>query len=172
VIKLIKSKIQFRSSYLISLGQSYNNDCDVHLNKDCLQVYKNNKVIYKGIQNITDGLWDINLTNPIISQNNNNIHKTNKLNVIIRKNTLKTDFINFLNACCFSPTKQSFIKAIQKGNLITFSGLTEKLLNNFKPICCNCKRTFRSRKKNLQTTQIKEEDHHQDVFPHLTCLIL
>ena len=48
-----------QSSSLISVSQLYDNDCDIILNKQSLKVYKENKVILKGIRNTKDRLWDI-----------------------------------------------------------------------------------------------------------------
>jgi hypothetical protein len=79
---------------------------------------------------------------------------------------LKTELINYLHACCFSPTKQTFIKAIQKVNLVTFPGLSEKAVKQFlTPSVTTAKGHLDQERKNLQTSQIKEEDNHQDAFP-------
>jgi hypothetical protein len=79
---------------------------------------------------------------------------------------LKTELINYLHACCFSPTKQTFIQAIQKGNLVSFPGLTEIAVKQFlNPSVATAKGHLDQERNNLQTTQIKQEDHHQDAFP-------
>ncbi len=79
---------------------------------------------------------------------------------------MKTELINYLHACCFSPTKQTFIKAIQKGNLVTFPGLSEKAVKQFlTPSVATAKGHLDQERKNLQTTKIKEENDCQDAFP-------
>ena len=47
------------SSSLISLGQLCNNGCNISLDKDKMNIYKNLKLIIEGTRNKTDSLWDI-----------------------------------------------------------------------------------------------------------------
>ena len=57
------------SSSLISLGQLYDDDCKVILNKKELNVYKDKQVLLKGYQNSKDSLWDIPIMQNIIPNN-------------------------------------------------------------------------------------------------------
>ena len=46
------------SSSSVSLGQLFDDGCNINLDKEKMQVYKNNKLIMQGNRNKTDGLWD------------------------------------------------------------------------------------------------------------------
>ena len=61
---------QLKNSSLISLGQLYDGDCSVMLNKKNLRVTKNNEIVLKGTRNYSDGLWDIH----VYSQKKSFIH--------------------------------------------------------------------------------------------------
>ena len=47
------------SSSLISLGQLCDDGCNINLDKDRMNIYKNNKLMIQGSRNKADGLWDI-----------------------------------------------------------------------------------------------------------------
>ena len=118
-------------SSLISLGQLCDDNCEVNLNKNSLKVYKNKQIIMQGKRSTSgDKLWDIPIptttspTTPTIPK----VHP-HSLNVIIRKDKSKHDFIQYLHAACFSPTKTTFLQAIKINHLQTFPGLTADLVN-------------------------------------------
>ena len=54
-----------KSSSLISIGQLCDDGCVVIFDKDKINVLKNKKIIMSGNRNVTDGLWDIPLHQPI-----------------------------------------------------------------------------------------------------------
>ena len=63
-----------------------------------------------------DGLWDDPISTstphyspPLISP------KQHLLNVIITKDKTKKELVNDLHACCFSPTKRTFLQVIKNG---------------------------------------------------------
>ena len=55
---------KLQSSSLISLGQLCDDNCNVHLDKKELKVYKEKELVMKGYRNPVDGLWDI----PIVTK--------------------------------------------------------------------------------------------------------
>ena len=62
------------------------------------------------------------------------VNKINqKLNLIMHKNTTKTELATYLHACCFSPTASTFITAIKNGNFISWPGLTPSLISKMPP---------------------------------------
>ena len=108
---------------LISLGQLCDDNCQVFLDKDRLIVLKHQEVIVVGHRNHNDGLWDIPLgSSPQFEASTYTANQ--KANVIITKDKTKTDIMAYLHACCFSPPKSTFIKAITNGNFLSWSGLT------------------------------------------------
>ena len=70
------------SASLISLGQLCDDNCNITLDKRYLKVYKHNKEIIKGYQNIHDGLWDVHIPTQLTLNRQ-------KLAVIIQKSTPK-----------------------------------------------------------------------------------
>ena len=58
----------------------------------------------------------------------------NKCNIIIKKKQTHMQLIQYLHACCFSPVPSTFTKAIKKGFLKSFPGLTAELVDKYLPI--------------------------------------
>ena len=50
---------QLKSALMISIGQLYDGNFDVHLNKRKLYAFKESELILEGNRNTSDGLWDI-----------------------------------------------------------------------------------------------------------------
>ena len=100
---------KLHSASLLSFGHLCNDNCDVHLNKYSINMYKNNEKIVQGRCNYVDGLWDIPI--PIQSQ-----QRTQHVSVIIPKNTTKKELVQFYHAAMFLPSKATFLKAIRNGN--------------------------------------------------------
>jgi hypothetical protein len=88
------------NSSLISIGQLCDDDCIAVLDKMKLKIYKNQECILQGTRNRTDGLWDIS-----INTTSDSIQATRpqQINAIIRKDTRKTQLVQYLYACCGSP---------------------------------------------------------------------
>ena len=139
-----------KSASLLSMGQLCDDDCIVTLDKSKMTVEKNNKIILEGTRNINDGLWDIQLdTNPLTA------------NVIIQKNKLKQDLAAFYHGVCFSPTKKTFVQAINNGNFIGWPGLDKQLINkNLNETIPTLKGHMRQERKNLQSTQSKIDNDY------------
>jgi hypothetical protein len=81
------------------------------------------KEITKGNRDLDTGLWRINLRkyiphNPISAANN----------VYELRNT--GELVNYLHNALFSPTKAVLIKAVKKGHLATWPGLTSDAIKN------------------------------------------
>ena len=155
--KTTKILPKLHSASLLSLGQLCNDNCDVHLNKRKIKVYKNNKTILQGRCNLTDGLWDIPI--PIPSQNKNNEH----ISIIIPKNNTKKDLVQFYHAAMFSRVKATFIKAIRNSNFQSWPGLTTKMLAKFlAPTLATHFGHLNQERQNLQSTQ---QSNNFDAFP-------
>ena len=50
------------SASLISIGQLCDDGCTAILNDKALTIYKNGHPVLRGMRNLVDGLWDIDLT--------------------------------------------------------------------------------------------------------------
>ena len=85
------------------------------------------------------------------------------LNVIICKDKTKNNLIHYFHACCFSPSIATFIKAVQNGNLVTWPGLTHKLIKKYlEPSIATAKGHLDQERKNLQSTQPPSNEHELD----------
>ena len=80
----------------------------VLLDKNEINIFKNNKCIIKGKRNKADGLWDIPLQSipNIISEPCPNFQHT--ANAIIRKSQAKIELAEYLYGCCGSPAFMQF----------------------------------------------------------------
>ena len=122
---------------LISLGQSCDNGYIVTLTKHDLIVKKNNQIVLKGNRRISgDKLLDIHL--PQQNHQNHNYSypapTQHSLNIILRVDKKAHDLAAYLHAAaaCFSPSKSTFIKAIQK-ILVSWPGFTTHLIKKHLP---------------------------------------
>ena len=52
---------------------------------------------------------------------------------IITREKTKTEPIQYLHGCCFSPTPRTFLKAIKNGNFITWPVLNNQQLVEYLP---------------------------------------
>ena len=57
---------QLKSASLTSLEQLCDDNCNMHLSKKNLKVYKISKMSMQGYRNLHDGLWDIPITSKVI----------------------------------------------------------------------------------------------------------
>ena len=79
--------------------------------------------------------------------------------VIIIKDKTKTEVIQYIHGCCFSPTSRTFLKAIKNGNFLTWPGLNnQKLFNRLPPGIAKSLRHLGQEIKNLQSAKsVKSE---------------
>ena len=92
----------------------------------------------------------------------------------------KKRFGNFYQGVCFSPTKKTFIQAIENGNFLGWPGLTKQLINNNYDITTHTlKGHINQERKNLQSTKfdIKQDYKPDSDVPnvkthHIICSII
>ena len=121
---------------LVSLGQLCDDNCSVHLSKHKLVAIKDNKILLQGTRSKSgDGLWDIPLpVPPSACHTPPQLHPHQPtMNIIIRKNQAKIGLIRYLHGCCFFPTKNTSIEAINHGHFISWPGLTAELVRKHLP---------------------------------------
>ena len=125
---------------------------------------KDNKVILNGYRNFHDGLWDVPIPQPssLLSTPLEVKHMVSKLfspqrqkaNIIIRKDKTKMELAQWLHASCGSPNESTFIKAIQKGNFLTWPGLTPQLIRKQLPTSeATSKGHLNQERKSIQSTK-------------------
>lgn len=103
-------------------------------------MYKNKKLIIKGHQNPTDGLWDVPLEKPLPPQKQKisppsppNIAKSPssdavtliklQVNAIFCQNKTKSELATYHHATCCSPPIKTFFNAITNRNFILWPGI-------------------------------------------------
>jgi hypothetical protein len=108
---------------LLSVGQVLNEGYSVTFTIDDVTIFnKIGKEILKGDRDMDTVFWRIELRkemqhNPIAPENY--VYE-------LRSNVA---LVNYLHKKMFSPTKESFIKAVKQGHLATWPGLTEDAIN-------------------------------------------
>jgi len=88
------------SSSLISLGQLCDDGCNINLDKEKMQVCKNNKLIIQGNRNKTDGLWDIPIHDNYILPKPLGVYKTTT-----QATHKSPSFLQHINSISKQPTK-------------------------------------------------------------------
>ena len=159
---------QLTNESLISVGQLCDDNCKVLFDKSSVKVIKNNKTILSGSRSCKDKLYDLKIPNHNI-KNNNNLMPTfdigQQINFIIHKDQTKTDLARYLHATAFSPSISTFIKAIRRGNFVTWPGIDNLNLPRLlgTPMA-TAKGHLDSERKNLQSTKnpIIEDDNFPD----------
>ena len=135
-----------QSSSLLSVGKLCDDNCQVVFDKHYMHVYQNKKEILRGDRNNTDRLWDV----PISKQ-----PPQHNMNVIIKNDTTTSELIQYFQGCCFSPSKSTFLKAVQNGNFITWPGLTPNAVKKYyKRDVFVAKGYLNQERANLQSTKL------------------
>ena len=106
------------SAFIIYLGQLCDDDFVAILDKNEINIVKDSQSIFKGRQNIIDGLWDIPITNTII-------HRPHSIIIGYKR---KTELIQYLHSFCFSPKPGTFLETINNGNFLTWPGLNNPII--------------------------------------------
>ena len=118
---------ELKNESLISISQLTNDGCEITFDKNKAIVHKNNKILFEGVKNKWDNLYDLTLP----------IKPPDKMNVIIRQDQTKLELAQFLHATAFSPAISTFQKAIRNGNFVTWPGINainfEKVLKTTMP---------------------------------------
>jgi hypothetical protein len=115
---------------------------------------KNSTTILHGNQNLTDGLWDMELKLPSHFANLLTINNAQKLNVVFSKSTSLTELIKFYQGCCFSPSKATLLRAAQNGNFITWPvSSPHNIIKYYKMTMAMAKGHLNQERKNLQSTK-------------------
>jgi len=143
----------------------------VLLDKNEINIFKNNKCIIKGKRNKADGLWDIPLQSipNIISEPCPNFQHT--ANAIIRKSQAKIELAEYLYGCCGSPAISTFIYAIKNGNFLSWPGIESvSFTKHLAPSVDSAKGHLDLERKTLQSTKVLQDSpkiklEKADFFP-------
>ena len=84
-----------------------------------------------------------------------------KANIIIKKKQTHLKLVNYLHAACFSPTKSTFISAIEKGFLKSWPGLTTKKVEKYlKDSVATAQGHLNQQQQHLQSTKTAKNNIH------------
>jgi hypothetical protein len=106
---------------LISLAQLCDDDCTALFTKYHVTILKNNSVIITG-RRMPNGLWSIPIS-PSVHQANG----------ILRLDKTKRDLAMYHHASLGCPVPSTLLRAIRRGHLTTFPGLTINLISKHLP---------------------------------------
>ena len=142
-IHLFKS---LASGALLSLGQLCDAGCTAWFNSNTVYIIHKGKIILQGTRNhSTNNLWKLHTTPP--PSFDTIIHP---INAAIDNPTI-AERIRFYHASMFSPTLDTFTKAINAGYLTTFPNLTSQQIRRYPP------RTEATVKGHMQAIRTKRQ---------------
>ena len=140
---------KMKTATLISLGLFCGDGCTVTLDKQDISVHKNVQEIIKVTRNKKTGMWEVPLENQ---------QPAAVINKILTQ-TSKPELAQYLQEALFIPTAASLFKAIKKGFLKTWPGLTKKLIKTHMEKSRNTLIVhLNMRRQSLQPTKEKPPD--------------
>ena len=108
------------NSSLLFIGQLCDNERTVLFRKKTSSCFKNADLMLMGKHNKNDGLWDVEIKgNHTKTKNKHILH----VNAIITKYRTKSELVDFLHLCAFSPTPTTFQKATKNQNFATWPAI-------------------------------------------------
>ena len=110
-----------RTGTLVSLAQLCDDDCLAIFSKFDVKILKNDTVIITGTRT-PHGLWSIPLATP-----------THQINGILRLDRSREALALYHHAALGSPSPSTLLRAIRRGHLTTFPGLTTQLISKHLP---------------------------------------
>ena len=110
-----------KTGTLISLAQLCDDDCTALFSKYLVKIIKNNHVIITG-RRMPNGLWSIPIS-----------PSAHQANGILRLDKTKHDLALYHHATLGSPVTSTLLRAIRRGHLATFPGLTINLISKHLP---------------------------------------
>ena len=111
-----------KTGTLVSLSQLCDDDCIAIFSRFKVQILKQDKIIITG-KRMSNGLWSIPLQIP----------PQHQVNGILRLDQTKQELAIYHHATLGSPVPSTLLRAIRRGHLITFPGLTTTLISKHLP---------------------------------------
>ena len=97
---------------LLSVGQLCDHNCTVEFNNFFCDIKHKNKLILQGLRNFKDGLYDIDMNQPVSVQST--------INYVVHLDKTKLEMAKYLHAALFSPCMKTLQQAIYNGNLLSW----------------------------------------------------
>lgn len=128
---------KLKHNALISTSQLCDNGFQALFTATHIKILHNSTTILCSTRNKIKGLWQLQLTAkpPASPTDNTNQSSTNSYNPSSDTNSLykmstKTDLVQDLHKCCFSPTTSAWLKAVKAGFFTTWPGLDKNIVTN------------------------------------------
>jgi hypothetical protein len=154
---------------LLSVTKLCKAGCKVHFAKNECIISYNGKEILKGEKNTINGLWYVPIKNGTTTKPTVIIDDT--INSVYHTSTI-AETIQFLHQCMFSPTVDTFCKAIDNDQLIGMPYITSSLVRKYLPESTATAKGHmnRNRKHTRSTTKMRETpsrpaDTEEDMRP-------
>jgi hypothetical protein len=107
-----------KTGSLVSLSKICDDDCLALFSRHDVQIIKNDQVIITG-KRMDNGLWSI----PIV------VPHSHQANGILRTDKVRSELATYHHATLGGPVPSTLLRAIKRGHLTTFPGLTTKLIS-------------------------------------------
>jgi hypothetical protein len=154
--------LALRNRALLSIGQFCDIGFEAIFTANHVTLRRNGIGELCGDHDHNSGLWNIRLSNPpmptplssafpatapthtmLVCEHANNVHEMRN----------QSDLVAYLHRACFSPTKSTWLKAINAGYFATWPGLTAELVSKHLPkSIATAKGHLRQERQNLQST--------------------
>jgi len=163
-----------KTGTLISLAQLCDDDCIALFSRYEVKIIKHDKVIITG-RRMSNGLWSIPIADTPLHQANG----------ILRTDKVKSELARFHHATMGGPVPSTLLRAIRRGHLATFPGMTTNLISKHLPKSLSTTLGHQDQEaKNLRSTKpiapslSPSPPHDEDLAPALaprtnqTCAML
>lgn len=168
-----------RTGTLVSLAQLCDDDCLAIFSKFDVKIVKKDTVLITGTR-LNNGLWSIPLSPATPST------PTHQANGILRLDKPKQELAVYHHVALGSPVPSTLLRAIRRGHLITFPGLTTELITKHLPKSVATTlghqdqeaRNIRSTTSTLIVPSLSESELQLDIAPtlaprtHQLCVML
>ncbi len=118
-----------RSGHLISIGQLCDAGCTARLDKATIEIYYHDTLALTGHRDPLTRLWMLNLSDPTATEARTATHACH----IARHGTSQADLVAFSHAALGSPAVSTLQRAVNKGLLHGFPGLTATAVRKHPP---------------------------------------
>jgi len=128
---------------LLSIGQLCDAGCTVTFDQDTCRILYQDAIILEGPRDPTTRLWTIQLPST-----------TEQHAMSAYTQATHADLVKYLHAACFSPVKQTWLKAIRNNQFTSWPGLTSKAVaRHLQPTMATAKGHLDRVRKNLRSTK-------------------
>jgi hypothetical protein len=149
---------------LISVGHLCDHRCEMAFSAPIVTVRKRGTSLFVRWRDHSTGLWRIYLT----GQPTNTLSRPNATNNVYEKRSI-SDTITNLHAACFSPVKDTWIKAIAAGNFSGWPGLS---VDNVRKYLAKADATMKGhmsqQRQNTRSTQMRAPTNAPALEPTYT----